>query len=111
MQERKGWLFHQGKRPEEAKITQVFGDSATFDYGPHLNQTDLVFVDGAHSYDYIRKDTEHAVRLLRHGHGVVAWHDYCTWWPGVIQYLEELHRTQALGPIRNIAGTTVIAIR
>lgn len=110
VQERKGWLFHQGRRPEEAKITQLFGDSATFDYAAHRNATDLVFVDGAHSYDYVRKDTETALQLLRNGRGVIAWHDYNTWWPGVIQHLEELYRRPGFDGLRRIAGTSIVVL-
>lgn len=37
---------------------------------------DLVFVDGDHSYDGVRCDTEHAFRLLRNERSVIVWHDY-----------------------------------
>ena len=36
----------------------------------------LVFVDGDHSYDGVRADTEHAFRLLRDERSVIVWHDY-----------------------------------
>ena len=35
--------------PEEPRIQQLFGDSATFDFSPYWGKVDLVFVDGAHS--------------------------------------------------------------
>ncbi len=51
-------------------------DSKTFDYTPYLGSCDLVFIDGDHSYDGVRSDTEHAFRLLRNEHSVIVWHDY-----------------------------------
>jgi hypothetical protein len=36
---------------ESDRITQLWGDSATFDYGPYAGKMDFVYVDGAHSYD------------------------------------------------------------
>ena len=65
----------------------------------------LVFVDGSHAYDYARKDSETALRLVRPG-GVVLWHDYGVW-PGVTQALEELEAARGLGLV-NIAGTSLV---
>lgn len=61
--------------PEAGRVTRLFGDSATFDYGPYERKVDLFFIDGAHSYEYVRSDTLHAVRCVRPG-GVIAWHDF-----------------------------------
>ena len=44
------------------KITQVFGDSATFDFTPF--DAELVFVDGSHAYEYVLNDSERALGLL-----------------------------------------------
>ena len=35
----------------------------------------MAFIDGCHAYEYVRKDTENALRAVRKG-GVVMWHDY-----------------------------------
>ena len=59
----------------EDNITQLHGDSATFDFTPYYGKMDLVIVDGAHSYDYVVNDSRHAFELLRDG-GVILWHDY-----------------------------------
>jgi len=58
------------------------------DWSSHYGRAGLVFVDGSHAYDYARKDSETAMRLVR-PKGVVLWHDYGVW-PGVTQALEEL---------------------
>lgn len=72
------------------KVRRHFGDSATFDYSPWHNSVDLFFVDGAHSYDYVRSDTENALACTRSG-GVIVWHDYGRLeQSGVTRYLHEL---------------------
>jgi len=61
--------------PHADRIQLLFGDSAAFDFSPHHGKIDLFFIDGAHSYDYVRSDTENALRCIRPG-GVIAWHDF-----------------------------------
>jgi predicted O-methyltransferase YrrM len=68
-----GYVFDG--RPEADRIHCLFGDSAAFDYGPFLDAVDLFFIDGAHSYEYVRSDTLNALRCCRKG-GVIAWHDF-----------------------------------
>lgn len=78
-------------RPEAMRITQLWGDSATFDYKPYAGKMDLVFVDGAHSYEYVKKDTETALRLLKPEGGVILWHDYGSpYWKGLTRAINEL---------------------
>lgn len=62
------------QRPEP-RVVALRGDSATFDFAPWAGRIGLVFVDGAHSRDYVRADTRSAARLCRDD-GVVAWHDF-----------------------------------
>lgn len=79
--------------PEEARIRTVFGDSATFDYSPWYNKVDLFFIDGAHSYEYVRSDTMNALKCVHPG-GVIAWHDFGrVGVNGVTRWLTELQRT------------------
>ncbi|HSJ23507.1 MAG TPA: class I SAM-dependent methyltransferase [Longimicrobiales bacterium] len=61
--------------PVESRIRPLYGDSATFDFSPYHDSIDLFFIDGAHSYDYVRSDTERALKCVRPG-GVIAWHDF-----------------------------------
>jgi predicted O-methyltransferase YrrM len=57
-------------------VVHIGHDSKTFDYTPYLGTCDLVFIDGDHSYDGVRSDTETAFRLLRDDRSVIVWHDY-----------------------------------
>lgn len=65
-------------RPEEAKITQHFGDSTQFDFSPWHGRCDIVFVDGGHTYPLAHSDTLNAVRMVRPG-GVIIWHDWANY--------------------------------
>jgi hypothetical protein len=79
-------------RPEADRITCLFGDSATFDYSPYLERVDLFFIDGAHSYEYVRSDTLNALRCCHKG-SVIAWHDFGrTGVNGVSKWLLEFSR-------------------
>jgi hypothetical protein len=57
------------------RISQVWGDSINIDLTSYYDQIDLVFVDAAHTYPYVKSDTKNALRMIRPG-GVVLWHDY-----------------------------------
>ncbi|HLH88610.1 MAG TPA: class I SAM-dependent methyltransferase [Xanthobacteraceae bacterium] len=88
-----------------ARITQMLGDSATFDWSPYRGQAGLVFVDGSHAYEYVRKDSETAFGLLGPG-GMVLWHDYGRW-EGVTRALDELEAERRLG-LRHVRGTSLV---
>jgi len=94
-----GNFFRQS--PLRSKIEQLWCDSARFDEAPFRGRVDLVFVDGAHSYEYVRSDSSKALAMLRPG-GTILWHDYCAWYPGVSRSLHELLPSY---PIKHIEGT------
>lgn len=73
------------------RITPLYCDSAEFDSQPYASSFDFIFVDGAHSYQYVANDSRHAFRMLRPG-GVIVWDDYGFYgkhWEGVARYLQE----------------------
>ncbi|MFO7569021.1 MAG: class I SAM-dependent methyltransferase [Smithellaceae bacterium] len=86
------------------RITQLYGDSAQYDYRPYEGACDMVFVDGSHAYEYVLKDTETAFRLIKKT-GVIVWHDYGVW-PGVTHALEGIECKEKLG-LRHIKGTSL----
>jgi predicted O-methyltransferase YrrM len=61
--------------PLAPRIKQVYGDSATLDWGALGGPFDLVFIDGCHSAPYVRSDTYNAMKHLKPA-GVIVWHDY-----------------------------------
>ncbi len=73
---------------EAERITQLWGDSATFDYTPYEGTIDFIYVDGAPTYEYVKSDSANALRMLSPS-GTIAWDDYTTG-PGVYEHLLEL---------------------
>jgi hypothetical protein len=58
-----------------SKIHCLYGDSASFDFSPYSDRIDLFFIDGAHSYEYVRSDTLNAIKCCHPG-SVIVWHDF-----------------------------------
>lgn len=84
-------MLFDGK-PEAARIHCLYGDSATFDFSPLHADVDLLFIDGAHSYEYVRNDTLRAGSCCKPG-SVIAWHDYGrVGFNGVSRWLHEFAR-------------------
>jgi hypothetical protein len=79
-------------RPEAERIHRLFGDSANFDFSPYRGKVDFFFIDGAHSYEYVRSDTFKALECTHPG-SVIAWHDYGrVGFNGVTRWLHEFAR-------------------
>ena len=89
---------------ENYKIKQLWGDSALFDFSEFYNTCDLVFIDGAHSAEYVQNDTEQAFKLLKKSGGFIIWHDAPLY--GVVHYLKNLVFKKKY-PIYFIKGTTL----
>jgi predicted O-methyltransferase YrrM len=68
------------------KVTFLEQDSALFDPAPYKESMDFVFIDGAHTAEYVANDSEKAWTMLRPG-GIVAWHDCRAQSPDVVKYL------------------------
>ncbi len=61
---------------ENKNIHHIKCDSKSFDYKSYKKQFELVFVDGNHSYEYVKNDTKLALELLKDDNSVILWHDY-----------------------------------
>ena len=88
----------------ESRIHQLFGDSQTYDFTPYYGSVDFVFVDGGHHYEFVLRDSQNALNMISPD-GVVIWHDYASYAPGVVQALNELAKVVQL--VR-IAGTSLV---
>jgi predicted O-methyltransferase YrrM len=97
-----GFAF-QG-HPAAARIHQLRGNSLTFEPPAELENTDLCFIDGGHSYECVKADTETALKILS-PNGVVVWDDYAWFIDGVSQYLTELRHSL---PLYRIAGSQLV---
>ena len=88
------------------RITQHLGDSAKFDFSPWHGKADLIFVDGAHTYDFVKNDSEAAFKMLAPEGGVIVWHDYGVW-PDVAQALDEIKAARPDLPLVNVRNTSL----
>jgi hypothetical protein len=96
--------------PLGTQIVQLFGDSGKFDFSPYSETADFVFVDGSHSYDYVKNDSRTALQLIKRP-GVIVWHDYQPWWPDVVECLEELHASESeFSGMKHIAETALVLL-
>lgn len=59
-------------------VTQLWGNSRTFDFTPYYWQQDLVYVDASHDFDSTTNDLWHALQLIQ-GKGLIFVHDYAIW--------------------------------
>lgn len=89
---------------EAKNITCLFGDSAAFDFSPFHNQVDLFFIDGAHSFEYVRSDTLNALACCHPG-SVMVWHDFGrVGVNGVSKWILEFARTH---PVYCVPGSSL----
>ena len=67
-----------------------------------------MFVDGAHSYEYVLSDSDAAYRMVKPG-GLILWHDYDSrWFPGVTRALNQMQtQDPRFATIRRIENTAL----
>ncbi len=93
------------------QITQLYGDSASFDFSPFAKQMGLVFIDGSHAYEYVLRDSANAFRIAAPG-AILLWHDYQQDWPGVIRALNELQQDNPeFANLQRIEGTSLVMLK
>jgi predicted O-methyltransferase YrrM len=95
--------------PYAAHIQQIYADSAVFDYTPYHNTMDMIFVDGAHSYEYVINDTEKVLPLLKNGKGIILWHDY-GWYEVILALNEYYKQDPRFKKLVNIKGSTIACL-
>lgn len=89
---------------ESRRIRQVFGDSRKFNHKELHKQVDFIFVDGGHTYEIVKSDSEKAFDMLSPG-GVIFWHDYSFVHAGVYSYLNEI---TGRVPLITLPGTSLV---
>jgi hypothetical protein len=92
--------------PERNRIEQLYGDSLEFDAEPYRGRIDFCFIDASHEYQHVSRDTANALLMTRPG-GVIFWHDYSRWWPGVQKCLDDLSAEE---PVFRVQDTALAAL-
>ncbi|SVC11589.1 uncharacterized protein METZ01_LOCUS264443 [marine metagenome] len=110
--EEKYILGKDSYRRAHAQITQVFCDSADFDFNIWFDSVDFMFIDGSRSYEYTMHDSRLAYNLVRRG-GYILWHDYDgPLWPGVTEALNELYLSNSnFKQLQHIVGTSLCILQ
>jgi predicted O-methyltransferase YrrM len=78
------------------QVSQLRGNSVSFDSSHWNGSIDLVFIDGGHDLQTVTADTENAFRLVASEHpSCVLWHDYRNPdYPDLSVYLELVASTR-----------------
>jgi len=61
---------------DEKNIKTVYADSKQFDFTSLNQKFDLIFIDGDHSYEGEKSDTQKVYPLLKDENSIIVWHDY-----------------------------------
>ena len=88
-----GHFFRGGS--VESRITQLHGDSRTFDFSRYRKSMDFIFIDAGHSLDLVTNDTARAFDMLRAG-GAIVWHDYAPKTPDLVDFAKEFSEKRPL---------------
>lgn len=57
-------------------INHIEANSREFDFLKLKKKFDLIFIDGDHSFEGVKSDTENAFKLLKDESSIIIWHDY-----------------------------------
>lgn len=92
----------------QSKIVQHLSDSTVYDFNNFTREglLDFCFIDGGHSYDCVKSDTERTFEILS-PKGIILWHDFDPNCPGVYRYLCELSAKKQLVQIQE---TSLVAL-
>jgi Methyltransferase domain len=88
--------------PSIINVVQHFGDTATWDFGLAEGAT-FYYIDGAHTHEYARNDTEKALAAARGRDATLLWHDVDQDHSGVLTWLDEM--LSQGHPVKRIQGT------
>lgn len=66
-------------------VTHIEHDSQTFAFSSLETKFDLIFIDGDHYDECVRRDTINAFQVLRDEDSMIVWHDY-SFTPGQIRW-------------------------
>jgi len=61
---------------QHKNIIHLTGNSLTYDFKILNKKFDVIFIDGNHSYKFVKNDTEKVFKHLVKEDSIVVWHDY-----------------------------------
>ncbi len=69
---------------EIKNLTLIEDNSLTYDFSK-LGKFDLIFIDGDHTYDGVKSDTNNVFKHLINENSIIVWHDY-TYYPETVRH-------------------------
>lgn len=94
---------HERKCRDLPNVIQHEGDSTSYDFSK-FGTPQFAFIDGGHSYECVKCDTENVLKILPE-EGIVFWHDFTPLFGGVFQFLSELSKHL---PLTHVEGTNLV---
>lgn len=61
---------------DQTNIKTIHANSRMFNFNSLNQKYDLIFIDGDHSYEGVKSDTEKVFSLLNDENSIIVWHDY-----------------------------------
>jgi Methyltransferase domain len=83
-------------------VVQHYGDTANWDFS-NAPKAEFFFIDGSHTYNYVKNDTEKCIAAILGRRATILWHDCDPRHPGVVRWLAEM--TTSGYAVKRIAGT------
>jgi Methyltransferase domain len=88
--------------PSITNVTQLLGDTATMQFP----EADLFYIDGSHTYEYVKNDTQKALASSKTK--TIIWHDCDDSHPGVTRWLREMADNGL--PVKRIRDTNLAVL-
>ena len=83
------------------QVERLYGDSALFDFREYENSIDLFFIDGAHTAEYVARDSLSAFQAIN-ATGWILWHDCFI--PDIFKILKRIAKYH---PVYHVTGTNL----
>lgn len=83
------------------QVERLYGDSALFDFRDYESSIDLFFIDGAHTAEYVARDSLTAFRAVS-ANGWILWHDCFV--PDIVKILRRIAKYH---PVFHVTGTNL----
>lgn len=79
---------------DHLKSGKVVVHRCNFDQFQIKKKFDFIFIDAIHEYQAVKNDIQHALTMMKSG--ILAGHDYCNSWPGVVKAIDEIFPNKKL---------------
>jgi predicted O-methyltransferase YrrM len=97
-------IGHLIEEEKNRKVQIIRKDSFELNFKESIGNVDLVFIDGCHKFDYVKKDSINSFEILN-PNGFLIWHDYG--YVGDVSKFVDQWAKQNDRTVKRIAGTRI----